>query len=300
MKQISHYDLYNESAYQQWRCKKLASYPINARKFLVNIQNPLALSFKEKQSIQSRIADYNFCIYKTEPNAVDQKTLRLFTHQLGLSDPDKHLCCHDSGISEISTASKKEIGEYIPYTNKSINWHTDGYYNDINKKIFAMVLHCESNALTGGENAFIDHDMVYILLRDTNPDYVHALSHERSMIIPENRKGDRVIRPTQIGPVFSIDPYGLHMRYTARTRSIIWRDDKITQQAVDTLKQIMTADTVYKMKHALLPGEGVVSNNVLHMRNEFVDNKYLPRKLYRMRFYQPLFNHQNYQDREAI
>jgi hypothetical protein len=51
-----------------------------------------------------------------------------------------------------------------------------------------------------------------------------------AMTIPARTDEDGVARPAQSGPVFSVDVQGaLHMRYTARTRSIAWKDDDATR-----------------------------------------------------------------------
>jgi hypothetical protein len=55
-----------------------------------------------------------------------------------------------------------------------------------------------------------------------------------AMTIPERLDDDGVARAAQSGPVFSVDPLSgkLHMRYTARTRSVLWKDNAITRDAV--------------------------------------------------------------------
>jgi hypothetical protein len=70
-------------------------------------------------------------------------------------------------------------GDFIPYTHKPINWHTDGYYNTLDRRILGMTLHCAQDAEAGGENALLDHEIAYIQLRDANPDYIAALDAAR-------------------------------------------------------------------------------------------------------------------------
>ena len=105
---------------------------------------------------------------------------------------------------------------------------------------------------------------------------------------PENVQAGRVIREAQTGPVFSVYPWGLHMRYTARTKSIIWKDDPVVQQAVKKIREILNSASIYKVTHRFSPGQGVISNNVLHMRTAFEDsdNPEQQRLIYRMRFYE--------------
>ncbi len=92
-----------------------------------------------------------------------------------------------------------------------------------------MILHCVSAAREGGDNALVDHEMAYIALRDANPAWVRALMAEDAMTIPARMGEAGVARAAQSGPVFSVDPASgaLHMRYTARTRSVEWKADSL-------------------------------------------------------------------------
>jgi hypothetical protein len=71
--------------------------------------------------------------------------------------------------------------------------------------------------------------------------------------------------------VFSIDGGALHMRYTARTRSIEWRPDEATRAALQCLGQILDADSPYVFTLRLAGGQGLICNNVLHDRGAFSD-----------------------------
>jgi len=288
MKQLAHFDLNNNEAYQNWRNKKLAFYEKPSSLHPVEINDFTDLSRVERCKLKQQISNRNFALYKVKNFPDDQAIIpEIIATQLGLLKSDKHLCGDETGLSQIQVTENRGVGEYIPYTNHAINWHTDGYYNANDKKIHSMILHCQRDAMSGGDNAFIDHELMYILLRDENPDLIEALSHENTMIIPENRQGDLLIRGEQSGPVFSLSPWGLHMRYTARTKSIIWRDDELTRRAVQRIREYYNEDSVYKLEHRLQPGEGLVSNNVLHMRTKFEDSE-SGRLIYRMRFYQPV------------
>jgi Flp pilus assembly protein TadD len=91
-------------------------------------------------------------------------------------------------------------------------------------------------------------------------------------------------RPAQSGPVFSSDAGVLHMRYTARTRSIEWRADAATQAAVERLRNILEAASPYVFNLRLAPGQGLVCNNVLHDRSAFSDAPGAGRLVYRARY----------------
>jgi hypothetical protein len=93
------------------------------------------------------------------------------------------------------------------------------------------------------------------------------------------------VRAAQSGPVFSLDAGGhLHMRYTARTRSIEWKHDAATLAAVAALEKILASDTPHIFQARLEPGMGLLCNNVLHDRAAFTEVATHPRLLYRARF----------------
>jgi hypothetical protein len=131
----------------------------------------------------------------------------------------------------------------------------------------------------------MDHELAYLLLRDQNPDFIRALSAIDAMTIPERVDETDGIRPAQTGPVFSVDEAGkLHMRYTARTRSIVWKNDDGTKAAISALEQLLASDLPYVLHAKLESGMGLVCNNVLHDRAGFTDSSDNPRLLYRARY----------------
>ena len=72
------------------------------------------------------------------------------------------------------------------------------------------------------------------------------------------------------------------MRYTARTRSIAWKQDKPTLAAVATIEAILSNPSPHIFRTKLEPGMGLVCNNVLHDRSGFSGNS---RLLFRARYY---------------
>jgi len=94
------------------------------------------------------------------------------------------------------------------------------------------------------------------------------------MSIPENREENGTIRPVSIGPVFSVNAGSgqLEMRYTARTRSIVWRDDATTKAAVARLQNLLCAGDPLMQTVTMQAGHGVLNNNVLHNRTGFDSN----------------------------
>ncbi len=284
----SPFDLTNESAYLQWRSEKLGFYSPLAE-HAVCIQDPERPSAEEVRQIVRHCERTNWVIYYCPQIGDDPEKIRALAAALGLRHMDQNLCADQSSISAIQVRedSGRHAG-YIPYTNKPLSWHTDGYYNVETRKINAILMHCVAGAAEGGHNCLLDPEIVYLLLRDLNPEWVSALMAPDAMTIPENRDGD-VLRLAVTGPVFSVGPGGyLHMRYTARTRSVEWKKEACLQAAVAALGDILAAQTPYHFNYAPSAGYGIISNNCLHNRSAFQDDPKLGkmRLIYRARYYE--------------
>jgi len=326
----SPFDLANESGYRAWRDSRLAAYPRSVEELIVPLADPRKLRAEEFAALESRCARANMAIYSTTHlPAADKSLAHQLGRQLGLVHLEGNYLADEDGLSSITPAADEDSsarGDFIPYTHKPINWHTDGYYNALDRRILGMTLHCAQDAEAGGENQLLDHEIAYIQLRDANPDYIAALMQPDAMTIPARMdeaphsperplpnppplageganatpnpidwRGQAlsptqsIARPEQSGPVFAVDPDAgfLTMRYTARTRSIVWKDDAITRAAVKTLAEIL-ADSEYILTARLRPGMGLVCNNVLHTRSGFTDSPEHRRLLYRGRYYDRL------------
>lgn len=291
------FDLSNVSAYEAWRDQKLSSCPKYLDELIVEVVDPFELTAAENAALRQTCARANMAIYTTKAGGGDRKPdssrVADLGRQFGLSRLDQNLYAKDDGISALQVSAQRRQHEYIPYSTRAISWHTDGYYNPPERNIHAMVLHCARPAARGGENALIDHEMVYLQMRDENPDYIAALMQDDVMTIPANIEDGVEIRPEQSGPVFSMSNSGdssgghLHMRYTARTRSIVWKSDATTQAAVKCLERLLTEDSPYCFKKRFAAGEGIISNNVLHTRSAFEDaaGDQKGRLMYRARYY---------------
>jgi len=280
----SPFDLNDTLAYDTWKAKKLRSLEAKDTYFVVYIENLAAISPDEKAALARVVAAHNWVIYKTSAEMpLDRAILRCFGEQLGLSYLDHNIQSEDDGV----TALRVVAGDrYIPYTSRAIQWHSDGYYNAPAQTIFGMILHCVMPAAAGGQNAFVDHEQVYMYLRDLNPDFIRALSAPDVMTIPANVVDGREVRAAQSGAVFSVSPRGhLHIRYTARLRNIIWAADDLTQAAVAALQDFLAGDHPAIVRKTLAAGEGLLCRNVLHNRAGFEDDPAVPRLLYRLRYF---------------
>ncbi len=281
------FDLHDTSAYERWRDRKRVNAVLDVAKLVVEVADPRALSASERAALLQRCAQCNMALYRSPLRHEDKDIPRLLAAQLGLHRLDANWLADEDGISPIAVAGGgADRAGFIPYTNRPIKWHTDGYYHPADRQIRAMVLHCVRPAMQGGVNGLVDHEMAYIAVREANPDWVRALMAPDAMTIPARTDEEGVARPEQSGPVFSLDSDGhLHMRYTARTRSIEWKADATTQAAVAFLSQLLDAGTGAPVLHAQLePGMGLVCNNVLHDRSGFEDDPTQPRLLYRARY----------------
>ena len=282
------FDLADPAAYAAWRSRKLAQHPRTLAELTVEVGDPRALTAAERAAIVDRCARANMAIYAGHTGSdADKDIPRRLGSQLGLLTLDSNYLADDDGISPIAVAAEGTRKVYIPYTTRPIKWHTDGYYNPPEKRIRGMVLHCVQSAPEGGGNQLMDHEICYILLRDRDPEFVRALMAADAMTIPLREEEGAVARGDQSGPVFSVDADGhLHMRYTARTRSIVWKDDPATKAAVAALEAVLASDSPYIFRGRLEPGMGLVCNNVLHDREAFADSAQRKRLIYRARYFE--------------
>ncbi len=294
------FDLDDERAYRHWRARKLEQRARTADDLLVTVRDPRALSPAEHAALLDRIGRNNMALYRSPVVDEDPAIALALGAQLGLLRLDANWLADDDGISRIAVSAPSAQGgaadgaraDFIPYTDHAIRWHTDGYYHPEARRIHGMILHCVRPAARGGENGLLDHELAYIALRDASPAAVRALMASDAMTIPERSDEGGVARAAQSGPVFSValgtGGGALHMRYTARTRSIRWKDDADTQAAVALLARLLAGELPWVLPSVLrvrlAPGMGLVGHNVLHERTAFEDDPAAPRLLYRARF----------------
>lgn len=220
------------------------------------------------------------------PELCDKEAIRGLGREFGLERLDHNMGADNEGITELEVKKDETHKRYVPYTDRAIHWHTDGYYNTPDHTIRGMLLHCVEPAIRGGENALLDHELAYIHLRDLNPDYIRALMQPDAMTIPANIVDGEVLRPDRSNPVFSVEPNDtLYMRFTERKRNIIWKDDPVVSEAVDALSALLHSDSPWIFRGTLHSGQGLLCNNVLHDRSAFTDDEAHTRLLYRLRYY---------------
>jgi alpha-ketoglutarate-dependent taurine dioxygenase len=290
----------NEAAYLAWRAEKLMDYPCRAEELVVAVADPHALSAAEYAALWQRLAKTNMAVYAGPPSQAEDKTIpRRVGEQFGLVHLDANWLADADGISSLTPREDEENaqperpagvdpsrrGDYIPYTHQRIRWHTDGYYNPPERRIHGMMLHCVRAADTGGENDLYDPELAYIALRDADPAHIRALMAEDAMTIPARGDEAGIARPDETGPALYVRNGRLHLRYTARTRSIRWKADAATQAALRALEAHLESRPrgVFTLK--LEPGMGLICANVLHTRAGFSDRPGHRRLLYRARYH---------------
>jgi alpha-ketoglutarate-dependent taurine dioxygenase len=290
------FDISAQADFNKWADYKLSLYNND---HLKEALEPVAISAdgcltdEQRQAIHQKVDCYNFVLYRVSGDGeFDSGDLNRLGQSLGLRQLDANLCAEEDLISVITDTSSNPAGQnaktrYIPYSNKALNWHTDGYYNPLNQRVMAFILHCKNQAESGGENILVDPDMIYLSLRRQNPDYITALSRSDVMRIPENRQDGVCIREETVSSVFqpSADFTRLAMRYSQRKRNINWSDDSLTQSALSELNRLLDTESNWRIKVRLRPGEGIISNNVLHCRQKFADGAGAKRLFLRARYY---------------
>jgi len=282
------FDLGDDDSYQAWREQKLADFPTAATELIVEIADPRRLSAAEHQALHQRIDRCGMALYASRLGTSEDKAIvRDLGRQFGMQRLDHNLGADEDAITSLEINRDQLHAGYIPYSNRPISWHTDGYYNPPEQPIRSLILHCVRPAASGGVNQLFDNELAYLLLRDEDPRLIAALSHPEAMAIPPNTQDGSEIRPLVTGPVFSVRQDGsLHLRYTARKRNIIWRDDPLTRRAAARLLELLESPSRYRFEARLEAGWGLICRNSLHNRSGFEADS--ERLLYRGRYFDPL------------
>jgi hypothetical protein len=220
----------------------------------------------------------------------DKEIPRGLGRQLGLNRLDSHWLTDDDAISPISVRGAEVRGErreFIPYTDKPIRWHTDGYYNLPDRTVRGMILHCVQSAASGGDNQLLDHEIAYILLRDENPDHIRALSRDDAMIIPA-RMDDTAwpVRPSP-GRYFRLMPRASCTCAIRRVRSassgVAMRPPKA---AVAALARILATPTPWTLHGTAGAGHGPGLQQRAARPIGFTETAERRRLLYRARYHE--------------
>ena len=267
------FDPDNDSAYRTWRAAKLAAYPAALRDLVVPVRDPRALTGDERRAIGDLCARANMAIYASPETAPDKDLPRLLARQFGLVRLDHNWLADDDGISSVTVRARPAAATtFRTPTGRSAGTPTATTTRRRGVSAPWCSTACES-AASGGENALLDHEIAYLLCATPTRRSRAALMQSDAMTIPARTDDVGVVRGAETGPVFSVDPDSgaLHMRYTARTRSIEWKDDAAVRAAAACLERVLAGPSPHIYRVTLQPGMGLLCNNVLHDRSGFAD-----------------------------
>lgn len=283
----SPYLLENEGEYQAWRARKLNYRQEVSATRVFELDQQGRLSRSMLPLLRKQVAAYNFVIFQSV-GELDKAEFLALNRQFGLVALDANLGADEDKVTSLQVVGDTDNrARYIPYTNRAMNWHTDGYYNPFERRIDAFALYCVNQAGRGGGNYLFDHEMMYMLIRDQSPSALVALMRNDMLRIPANVQQNQVIRAEESGPVFSLQSSScvLNMRYTSRPQNIVWKTDKRSTDALNLVREILM-DGSAMVEVRLQPRQGIVCNNVLHGRQAFHDTLDQPARLiYRARYH---------------
>jgi hypothetical protein len=245
----------------RWRDRKLSQAPASLNELLVEIDDPRTISASEHQAVLERCLRSNMAIYVSALGGEEGTYIpRAVGMRFGCNNINHNRGAEEDAVTALTVQDDQLHAPYIPYTNKEIHWHTDGYYNRLDLQNYSNLLHCVRPAMEGGENGLMDHEMAYLLMREESTDYVRALMREDAMVIPNHVVDGEELRPERVGPVFMVTAAGnLHMRYTMRKRNIVWNQDPLVQEAVAWLEQLLKSDCEHIFHATLQSGWGLIA-----------------------------------------
>ncbi|MGI9310344.1 MAG: TauD/TfdA family dioxygenase [bacterium] len=265
------------SRYRRWRARKLSDARRALARPVVEIRDPSRLAATELAALRAQVAAINFALYRIadadadtdarNADALGHGALKRLCRQVGLTELARNPFAHRSGVSEIRAASRGARRGYIPYTDRALNWHTDGYYNAPQQRIEAFAMHTVRAAPAGGENRLLDPEILYLLLRDRDAVAAAELFAPDALRVPPGTDADGGARPAHGGPVLSFGAdRRLRMRCTLRRRHVEWK----SIAARGAIESILADDAnPFILTRRLAAGEGIISNNVLHHRAAF-------------------------------
>jgi hypothetical protein len=269
------------AGYAQWRDQRLSRWPVDPAALTVPLPGPDA-GADALAAMRDNCDRFGFSLYACD-GGLESAQLHELGRRLGLRRLVTNPLAEDDGISRLTVSSGKAGRGFIPYTDRRLRWHTDGYYRPHGEPIQAFLLHCVRPAASGGENQLMDPQIAWILLQERDPALVRALAAPDVMTIPA--RGRLAGQGTVTVPVFQYTAGGqLVMRYTRRSHNIQWKADATTRRALEALEELLDADSRWRLRLRLLPGQGMVANNVLHDRSAFQDDPAAPRVVLRARY----------------
>lgn len=276
------FNLDTDKDYTKWREEKLAAYPKNIGDLVVELGDMTAITNDEKNKILETVELANMCIYTAGSAQLTMSSLLTLGEQLGVTHTDSST--RHSKSDELTDSGI--LGKAVPFTTRQCRWHTDATYYGSDKTIQALFLLCKQPALEGGKNKVLDHEILYIHLRDNHPEALATLMNKNCFKYKNPKTGE--ISEGLGGKVFWTNSDGqLCHRFSFRKMDMAWSDESDVIAAKETLETLILNGSEYEIEGRLESGMGLISNNVLHTREKLVDSNDPAEKrlLFRARFY---------------
>jgi len=282
VKYPNRFDLGTNDDYLKWRDEKLAAYPENVGGLVVELGDMTAITAAEKSKILEIVERANMCVYTAGSAELDMNSMLALGKQLGVTNTDKS--ARHAQSDELTDSGI--LNRAIPFSTRHCNWHTDATYYGSDKTIQALFLLCKRPAVEGGSNKVLDHEVLYIQLRDKDPDALAVLMNRNCFNYRNPATGE--INPNLGGRVFWTNADGhLCHRFSFRKTDMAWSEESDVAAARKALESLISNESEYVIEGRLESGMGLISNNVLHTREKLVDSDDAAKKrlLFRARFY---------------
>lgn len=199
-----------------------------------------------------------------------QQLARLAT-ALGLRRADPGIIADDDTLTLLEHQPGSPLARFPPYSDRTLNWHTDGYYSAMDQEVRAFLLHCLQPASEGGELTLLDPELLLIALYDQDPTLVDRLTAPDAMTVPGNTDEQGHRRPdTTVPVIFAYNDKALGMRFTTRSRNIRWKNEQ-THAASQKVSAIIDELAPKHVRLRLNRNEGIVCRNLLHRRGRYRD-----------------------------
>jgi hypothetical protein len=272
----------SDEDYLKWRDEKWAAYPSNVGELVVELADMTAISAAEKTKIMETVERANMCVYTAGSAELEMASLLALGKQLGVTRTDKS--ARHAQSDELTDSGI--LSRAIPFSTRHCNWHTDATYYGSDSTIQALFLLCKRPALEGGSNKVLDHEVLYIHLREKDAGALEVLMNENCFNYRNPATGE--VDPHRGGRVFWTNADGhLCHRFSFRKTDMAWSDKSDVAAARKVLESLISEESAHVIEGRLESGMGLISNNVLHTRERLVDSGDAARKrlLFRARFY---------------
>lgn len=276
------FDLDSTDDYLKWRDEKLAAYPTTVGDLVIELGDMTALTAAERAKLMETVERANMAIYTAGSAALEMDSLLALGRQLGVTRTDKS--ARHAQSDELTDSGI--LNRAIPFSTRHCNWHTDATYYGSDNTIQALFLLCKRPAPEGGSNKVLDHEMLYIQLRDQEPGALEVLMRKDCFNYRNPATG--AVDASRGGKVFWAGADGhLCHRFSFRKTDMAWSDEGDVAAARRVLESLISDASPHVLEGRLESGMGLVSNNVLHTRERLVDSDDPAQKrlLFRARFY---------------